>query len=165
MEGIEVSKLKKLVGTDLQKDLLMIVDISDTSDSESGTSKNATVKDAIGLDVNAGLVANSDNKVPSQKAVKSYVDTKVEAVKSYVDTTANTSGKWGSLIGAINGTNKLFSVSQGSYRAGTLEVILNGQDLIVGASNDYVETSPSAGTFTMVLTPVAGDVIKVKYLK
>jgi hypothetical protein len=43
-----------------------------------------TLKDGLGLDTDGNLAANSDAKVPSQKAVKTYADTKLPS--SYLDT-------------------------------------------------------------------------------
>lgn len=60
----------------------------------------------------------------------------------------------GTLVGAVDGANKLFTVSEGSYTAGKIAVFLNGQLLIKDFG--YAETSPAAGTFTLTDAP-SGD--------
>lgn len=83
------------------------------------------------------------------------------ANKSYVDTLgiATTKKNIGP-TGSINGSNATFTTPD-VYQAGTLEVYLNGQRLVAGASADYVETS---GGFTMNYAPVTGDVLYVDYM-
>lgn len=64
-------------------------------------------------------------------------------------------------IGAINGTNKNFSVTA-DYRPGTVRVWINGmlmrQDLVDG----WVETGPK--TFRMNEAPETGDVVMVYFV-
>lgn len=80
-----------------------------------------------------------------------------------VDCSGGTSDTYGVLSGAINGVNKVFTVSLGSYVSGALQVYLNGQLQTQGTGEDWVETSPAAGTFTVDVAPVAGDIITVFY--
>lgn len=63
--------------------------------------------------------------------------------------------------GTINGTNKVFTTSS-SYMPGTLEVYVNGLLHVNGLH--FVETSPSAGTFTFDEAPTSGDNIIVSYM-
>ena len=74
-------------------------------------------------------------------------------------------GTYALLSGTINGSNTLFTVSQGVYISGTLVVARNGQVLTQGGSNDWVETTPASGTFTFNTAPNTGDVITAWYNK
>jgi hypothetical protein len=82
----------------------------------------------------------------------------------YIDQTPD-NGAYGLLSGLINGTNSLFTVSQGTYVSGTLVVALDGIVLTQGASQDYVETSPASGTFTLSFAPPTGSVLTCWYNK
>ena len=44
-------------------------------------------------------------------------------------------------------------------------VYLNGQLQIQGSSEDWVETTPTSGTFTFAIAPITGDEITVSYFK
>ena len=74
-------------------------------------------------------------------------------------------GTYALLSGSINGSNTLFTVSQGVYISGTLVVARNGQVLTQGASNDWVETTPASGTFTFNTAPNTGDILTAWYNK
>lgn len=73
------------------------------------------------------------------------------------------SSTFGLLAGAIDGSNTLFTVSLDVYASGKLEVYKNGVLLQQGSGKDWVETSPSTGTFTLSIAPVTGDIITVVY--
>lgn len=62
--------------------------------------------------------------------------------------------------GLINGLNKLYTLARG-YVPGTLEVFVNG---LRSSKVHYVETNPTAGTFTMDEALLAGDIIDVNYM-
>lgn len=81
----------------------------------------------------------------------------------FVDQSGGTSDTYGALSGTINGSNAVFTVSQGSYASGTLKVWLNGQLQTQGSSEDFVETTPGSGTFTFATAPVSGDEITAEY--
>jgi len=70
---------------------------------------------------------------------------------------------WGTLSGLINGSNAVFTVSNGSYVSGTLRVELMGQDQVNGSSNDWTETAPGSGTFTFAIAPPTGSIIVATY--
>jgi len=71
---------------------------------------------------------------------------------------------YGAITGAINGSNKVFTVSAGYYISGTLMVWLNGVLQFQGtAANEWSETSPAAGTFTFGTAPPTGSGIHVSY--
>lgn len=71
-------------------------------------------------------------------------------------------GTYPTLAGLINGSNALFTVSEGVYLTGKLLVYLNGQLLLNGT--DFTETTPASGTFTLATAPVSGDVLTAQYL-
>lgn len=67
-------------------------------------------------------------------------------------------------VGTVDGTNDLFTVSDGSYIGGSLEVMVNG--LAQRRGIDFFETSPTAGTFTLATPPTNdgnGDPLTVNY--
>lgn len=81
----------------------------------------------------------------------------------YIDQAGGTSDTYGVLTGARNGSNTVFTVSQGEYATGTLKVWRNGQLMTQGSSEDFVETTPGSGTFTLAVAPVSTDEITVEY--
>lgn len=70
---------------------------------------------------------------------------------------------YGSITGSINGSNTVFTVSNGSYQSGTLSVTLNGQRQTIGTGNDFSETSSTSGTFTFTIAPPTGAIVQVEY--
>jgi hypothetical protein len=74
-------------------------------------------------------------------------------------------GTYGTLVGAVNGSNTIFTTAAAKYATGTLHVLLNGQELTQGAGYDWVETSPAAGTFTLSTAPAVGSILQVVYSK
>lgn len=81
----------------------------------------------------------------------------------YIDQSGGTSDTYGVLAGTINGSNKVFTVSEGEYATGTLKVWLNGQLQTQGSGEDFVETTPASGTFTFDVAPESGDEITAEY--
>jgi len=81
----------------------------------------------------------------------------------YIDQAGGTSDTYGVLAGARNGSNKVFTVSQGAYATGTLKVYRNGQLMTQGTGEDFVETAPTSGTFTFDVAPASTDEITVEY--
>lgn len=67
------------------------------------------------------------------------------------------------LVGAVDGVNLLFTVSEGIYKSGTLRNFVNGQLIQQGAT--WVETTPGSGTWSFLVAPFAGDVITSIYQK
>lgn len=63
--------------------------------------------------------------------------------------------------GTINGTNKVFTTAN-PYISTGISVYVNGL-LQSRESGHYVETDPSAGTFTFDEAPIAGDIVSVAY--
>jgi hypothetical protein len=72
-------------------------------------------------------------------------------------------GTYALLSGTVNGSNTVFTVNGGVYVTGTLTVYLNGQLLTQGATNDWQETAPASGTFTVITAPQTGDIITVQF--
>ncbi len=84
--------------------------------------------------------------------------------ETYTDQSGGTSDTYGVLGGLVNSSNTLFTVSQGEYISSSLKVYLNGQLQTQGSAEDWVETSPAAGTFTFSTAPTTGDLITASYL-
>jgi len=80
-----------------------------------------------------------------------------------IDSSGGTGDTYGILSGLVNGINTVYTVSLGSYVSGSLEVQLNGQLLTQGTAEDWVETTPSSGTFTLSVAPESGDILTIKY--
>lgn len=75
-----------------------------------------------------------------------------------VDSTGN------GLVGTQNASNKVFTVSQSVYTAGSLIVFLNGQALSSG--NGLTETNPGTGSFTLgasVPAPESFNIVIAQY--
>lgn len=83
----------------------------------------------------------------------------------YVDQSGGTSDTYGTLSGLVNSSNTLFGVSASGYVSGSLLVFLNGQLQTQGSSEDWVETTPSAGTFTFNSAPTSGDQLTAHYMR
>ena len=81
----------------------------------------------------------------------------------FIDASSSISTKYNDLIGAVNGSNTVFTVSNEDYTSGELVVYLNGQAQTEGATGDWTETTPSSGTFTFATAPETGDIILVTY--
>jgi hypothetical protein len=80
----------------------------------------------------------------------------------FIDQTPD-NGTYDLLIGDVDGVNTTFTVSQGEYPTGKLIVALNGQIMEQGATEDFVETDPDAGTFDFIIAPQIGDVVTAFY--
>lgn len=85
------------------------------------------------------------------------------SVSVQVDQTGGTSDTYGVLAGAVNGSNKRFTVSLGSYISGSLQVYYNGQLQTQGTAEDWTETTPASGTFDFITAPPAGALITAVY--
>lgn len=110
------------------------------------------------------MVSNSAVHVASQQSIKAYTDSKLTIAQVvYTDQSGGTSDTYGVLAGAIDGSNKVFTVSQAKYVSATLQVYLNGQLQTQGTAEDWTETTPTSGTFTFVTAPAPGDLISVTY--
>jgi len=101
--------------------------------------------------------ALSTQTIPSSGTVNNFNTTKN-------DQTPASGSTYGTLAGSVNGSNTVFTVSNGSYVAGSLKVVLNGQDQSQGASYDFVETTPASGTFTFNVAPPTGSIVQASYV-
>lgn len=81
-----------------------------------------------------------------------------------VDQTGGGTTTYGALGGLVNSSNTVYTVSNGSYVTGTLEVELNGQEQTLGSTGDYTETTPGSGTFTFAIAPPTGSIIIASYI-
>jgi hypothetical protein len=88
-----------------------------------------------------------------------------ERSTGYVDQSEGSGGTYGILTGVINGSNTDFTVSQGSYVSGSLQVFLNGVFQALSSSGDWQELDPLSGTFRFLTAPETGDLITVIYGK
>lgn len=148
------------------------------SPSGSGTSTGTNTGDQTSVTGNAGTVTTISGLITNGANVTiSGAGTSVSpysiAASSGSTSTINTfqidqtpaSGTYGTLAGAVNGSNTVFTVSNGAYVSGSLGAVLNGQMLTQGASNDWTETSPSSGTFTFSIAPPTGSIVQAEYIK
>lgn len=81
---------------------------------------------------------------------------------TFIDQTPD-NGSYGLLVGAVNGVNTLFTVSQSEYLTGKLQVYLNGLIQLQGAADDWQQTTPGSGTFTFNTAPATNDIITAIY--
>lgn len=80
-----------------------------------------------------------------------------------IDQSGGTGDTYGTLIGALDGDNTDYTVSQAIYDSGTLHIYLNGQLLTQGTEEDWIELTPSSGTFRINVAPEVTDQITAAY--
>jgi len=80
-----------------------------------------------------------------------------------IDQKGGTSDSFGILGGTLDGVNRVFTVSLGSYGSGKLLVYLNGQLQTQGTGEDYIELSAASGTFQFATAPAIGSKITAIY--
>jgi hypothetical protein len=115
----------------------------------TGTSGAATL---VGTTLNIPQYSGGGTTITNN-----YNTTRIDAVNA--GTTP-----YGALAGLVNGSNALFTVSNGSYVTGTLRAWLNGQLQTIGTTGDVTETTPASGTFTFAIAPPTGAIIVVAYI-
>lgn len=121
----------------------------------AATKKYVDDADALKLNLSGGtltgaLILAADPVANLGAATKQYVDN-LGTVSMVINEVPG---------GSVNGSNVNFTTAS-TYATGTLEVYLNGQRLLSGSGNDYVEVSSG---FTMQYAPATGDVLLVGYL-
>lgn len=123
-----------------------VVKGSDTRLSDTRTPTDATVsiaKLASGvLDTDGTLAANSDSKIPSEKAVKTYVDAEATARAAAL-------GMPLGLTGATQATRYVGATTSGAPATGTFAI----GDFVIDRANGYLwicTTAGSPGTWTRV---------------
>ena len=89
----------------------------------------------------------------------------LEIERVYIDQLggSGTAGSFGTLYGSLTGT--VFCISHMPYRSGSLILYQNGQELAQGAENDWTETSPPSGTFTLEVAPQVDDILTATYVR
>lgn len=65
------------------------------------------------------------------------------------------------IVGAINGANRLYTVSEGNYTTATLKV---WQNKVLLDDDEFTEVSPAAGTFQVTVAPRTDDVLVCEYM-
>jgi len=80
-----------------------------------------------------------------------------------IDQSGGTGDTYGVLSGALNGVNKVYVVSMGSYVSASLAVYLNGQLQTQGTGQDWVEAGPTSGYFVMNIPPASTDQLTAVY--
>lgn len=117
----------------------------------NGSSGKVIQDSGLSLSIDGTLASNSDVLIPSQKAVKTYVDTAITGAATFVIGEAPT--------GTINGINTAFVLAN-TPAAGSLEVFTNGlrQEVAV----DYT-LAVATITFLSGAIPQTGDVVLANY--
>lgn len=127
--------------------------VGDNLASFNSTTGKVIKDSGVAVSTDGTLASNSDAKLPTEKAVKTYVDsTAVQHADFVVRETPS---------GAINGSNTAFTLAN-TPLAGSEEVYLNGLQQEPGAGNDY---TISGAAITYLTAPIAGDKIRVSYRK
>lgn len=127
--------------------------VSDNFATYNGTTGKIIKDSGVSLDTDVNLAANSDAKVPSQKAVKAYVDSTAVQHADFVDRETPS--------GSVNGSNTAFTLANTPI-AGSEHVFLNGLLQEPGGGNDY---TISGAAITYLTAPLTGDKIRVSYRK
>lgn len=113
------------------------------------------IKDSgVAVSTDGTFASNSDAKLPTEKAVKTYVASLGGLTNSNFIVRETPSG-------AVNGSNTSFVLANTPV-VGSESVYLNGLQQEPGAGNDY---TISAATITYLTAPIAGDKIRVSYRK
>jgi hypothetical protein len=155
--------LNKRYVTDAQ-----LVVVGNTSGTNTGDNAVNSLYSGLAASKQDTLVSATNIKTINGSSILGSGDLVVSGgggnTQIYLDQSPD-NGTYALLSGSINGSNTLFTVSQGVYISGTLVVARNGQVLTQGSSNDWVETTPASGTFTFNTAPNTGDVLTAWYNK
>lgn len=131
-------------------------------DNTADTAKPVSTAQQTALDLKENLsnksttttLGTSDTLYPSQKAVKTYVD----SFAPHNGIVFNEAP-----AGTINGTNPTFTTAY-PYIAGTLMVYVEGVRQ-KGGGVDYTETTPGSGVFTFSTPPATGYKVTTDYMR
>ena len=142
--------------------------IGNTSGTNTGDNAVNSLYSGLAASKQDTLVSGTNIKTINGSSILGSGDLVVSGgggnTQIYLDQSPD-NGTYALLTGSINGSNTLFTVSQGVYISGTLVVARNGQVLTQGSSNDWVETNPASGTFTFNTAPNTGDILTAWYNK
>ena len=142
--------------------------IGNTSGTNTGDNAVNSLYSGLAASKQDTLVSGTNIKTINGSSILGSGDLVVSGgggnTQIYLDQSPD-NGTYALLTGSINGSNTLFTVSQGVYISGTLVVARNGQVLTQGSSNDWVETTPASGTFTFNTAPNTGDILTAWYNK
>ncbi len=119
----------------------------------NGTSGKVIQDSGIAPSTDGTFASNTDTKIPTEKAIKTYIAATAVLSSTFVVRETPT--------GTINGSNVTFTLANTPI-AGSEEVYLNGLQQEPGAGNDY---TISTNTITYLTAPVSGDKIRVSYRK
>jgi hypothetical protein len=103
------------------------------------------------------LDASAIKNLPAGDGTINYFNNEV------INQIGGTASSYAALTGAVDGVNKIFTVSEAVYLSGTLKVYWNGQLQTQGTSEDWVELNSAAGTFEFIEAPEVGTVITAIY--
>lgn len=132
--------------------------VADRIATYNGTTGKIIKDGGAAISVDGTFGSNSDAKVPTEKAVKTYVDT----ANTGQLTAANFITRE-TPAGVVNGSNPTFTLAN-TPTAGTEEVFLNGLMQEPGAGNDYT-ISAAVITFLAGAIPLTGWKVRVNYRK
>ena len=108
--------------------------------------------------------ADTEDKSITPAQLATYMSNSLVSVAGVqVDQSGGTSDTHGVLVGAVNGSNTSYTVSQSEYISGSLTIYLNGQLQTQGTSEDWQETLAGSGTFAFSVAPPTGSEITVVY--
>lgn len=127
--------------------------VSDDFATFNGTTGKIVKDSGFSRTIDGTLAGNSDVLIPSEKAVKTYVDTNALSSANFIIRETPS--------GSVNGSNVIFTLANTPV-SGTEEVFLNGLLQEPGAGNDY---TISTGTITYLTAPATGDRLRVSYRK
>lgn len=155
--GYKITQLTALGGNPSANDIIPVVDVSDTTQASSGSTKKMTVTEL------ANSIGVGDTGPKGDTGVKG--DTGNTGSTGAKGDTGTSAVGIDSLVinqvpsGSINGSNTVFTTAS-SYVGGSIQVFRDGQ-LMRGGGEDYTETNSTTITFTSA--PATGSVILVTY--
>ncbi len=127
--------------------------VADNLASYNGTTGKVIKDSGVAVSTDGTLASNSNAKLPTEQAVKTYVDTNAVQHADFVVRETPS--------GSVNGSNTAFVLAN-TPLAGSEEIYLNGLQQEPGAGNDY---TISGANITYLTAPLAGDKIRVSYRK
>jgi hypothetical protein len=137
-------------------DYLPIVDVLDTTQAATGTTKKVAISSII--DTDGTLAANSDTKIPSQKAVKTYADAITTAQNLKNSGWISVSDSWtyasASTITVPSGATSLYQKgdkikwTQTTVKYGVIVTVADTL-LTIAVNTDYVVTNAAISAISV----------------